>query len=96
MSLTYQFTAKAWKDPVASGWYFVRLDNRLSEKIKKRAASSPRPSLLKARATVGRTSWNTTLFLTKAGHYAFVLKADVRKKEHIRDKDTIAVKLSLR
>ena len=76
---------------------------------------------MRVRATVGKTSWDTSIFPTKEKSapspfaledprdalllskqkskkvvYLLPIKADVRKKEGIRDGDTISLSLTIR
>lgn len=96
MSQTYQFTGCVWKDPTPSGWFFVKTDKKLSERIKRQLKLNvSKLGLVKATATVGQTTWKTTLFPTKAGHYVFAIKLVVRQKEKIKDKDVLKFRLSL-
>jgi len=91
----YEFKGKVWKDPAAN-WYFVSLDQKLTDEIKANPNSKTNEyGLIKAEATVGKTSWKTTLFPTKNGNLVFAIKADIRKKENIQDGDTLNIKITL-
>jgi hypothetical protein len=52
---------------------------------------------LPVQASVGGTSWKTSIFRDKkSDSYLIPLKADVRKKENIRVGDAILIQLSIR
>ncbi len=52
-------------------------------------------SFIRIKATIGKTSWTTSLFPTKDGPYLLAIKADVRHKENIAEGDTIKVSCTL-
>ena len=92
MKKKYIVKAKVWKYTVEpASWYFVYVDKQDSEEIKKRAKKKVGFSFVPIVATLGKTSWKTTLFPTKEGPYLIALKADVRRKEDITDGDTVTV-----
>lgn len=96
MSKTFTFKNKVWKDPVSSGWFFVDIDNIVSRKIKELPDKNvSKLGLVKAVATIGNTSWKTTLFPTKQGNYVISVIKTVRKKEKIEDRDIMEVKIEI-
>lgn len=97
MSKTFTFKNRVWRDPKAMGWYFVDLDDSLSQKIKKLSDKSvSKYGLVKSLATIGGTSWKTTLFPTKKGNYVMSIIKSVRQKEKIEDKDMLEVKIEIK
>jgi hypothetical protein len=50
---------------------------------------------VKVRAKIGRTSWETTLFPTKAKEYLLAVKAAVRQTEDLSEGDRVRVILDL-
>ncbi len=52
-------------------------------------------SYIPVKATLGKTSWKTTLFPTKEGPYLISIKADVRTKEGIREGDKVIIRCTL-
>ena len=96
MNKIFTFKSKVWRDPKAMGWYFVDLDNLLSQKIKKMPDKSVnKHGLVKALATVGNTTWKTTLFPTKKGNYVMSIIKKIRQKEKIEDKDSLKIKIEI-
>jgi len=87
----YTFKSKVWVYPGMAGWHFVNLPKKDSREIKKifgviAAGWGSLPVVV----TVGKTSWKTSIFPDKkSGTYLLPLKAEVRKKEGIKEGDTI-------
>ena len=96
MKKTYKVKTKLWIWPSESGaWHFVTLPKALSAKIK--AAHTPKVrrgfGSIKVKATIGKTSFATSIFPAKDGAYLLPVKASVRKKEAIFQGDTIDLTL---
>lgn len=87
-----------WQYPGMAGWHFAAVPKKESEEIKKKFGSMQRGwGSLPVAVTIGDTSWKTSIFPDKkSGVYLLPLKAAVRKKEAIFDKDTIEVLLEVR
>ena len=96
MSGNFSFSGEVWRYPGAGGWYFVSLPKKISEHIKK-ANTHPKPwGYVKVRATIGKTSWQTGLWpQAKEGVYLLVIKASVRTKEGIRERDKVRARVEL-
>lgn len=97
MKKTYSTKAKVWLYPGNAPWHFVTLPIRIARDIDdyfyewKRGWGSL-PVIVK----LGKTSWKTSIFTDKqSASYILPLKADVRKKEGIKDGDTISFSLEL-
>ena len=46
--------------------------------------------------TIGKTSWKTSIFPDKkSATYLLPLKAEIRKKENIKDKDVVDFKIEI-
>lgn len=74
-----------------AAWHFAALSEQLSAEIKMfHGHHSGGWGSLPVRATVGNTTWKTSLFPdTKLKGYILPLKAEVRKKEAIVNGDNI-------
>lgn len=84
-------TLVVWQYPGLAGWHFVTLDKALSAKIKE---AYPK-GFVKIEATVGKSTWNTSLFPhVQSKAYLLCIKNPIRKKEGIFVGDT--VKISIR
>lgn len=98
IKLQYKMRAKVWLYPGAGGWHFVTLPPKDSAAIKKAFGVAQRGwGSLPVIATVGKTSWKTSIFPDKKiGAYVLPLKADVRKKENIQLDRVIAFSVEIR
>jgi hypothetical protein len=90
--------ATVWIYPGVAAWHFVTLPKKQSEVIKRAFGASSRGwGSLPVVATIGKTSWRTSIFPDrKAGAYLLPLKAEVRKKEGIHAEDSIQLTVTLR
>ena len=78
-------------------WYFVTLPRDESEQIKFFAGHiSGGFGSIPVIATIGKTSWKTSIFpYKKAGGYILPLKAEIRKKEKIVEGSEVVVSLMM-
>ncbi len=81
-----------------AGWHFISVPLDISNDIKQHFGDRKRGwGSLPVIATIGKTSWNTSIFPDKkAAGYLLPLKADVRKKEGIVADSTISLLLEIR
>jgi hypothetical protein len=89
-------SGKIWRYEGPGGWHFLTVDKKTAQGIRFFAAD--RTSSLgsvKVRAKIGKTSWETSVFPTKAGEYLLAIKASVRKSEGISEGDRVRAKLEL-
>ena len=90
--------AKVWLHAGAGGWHFVTLPKKQATEIKAlfgalRGGWGSLPVI----ATVGNTSWKTSIFPDKdSGSYVLPLKAVVRKKEGIMAGRVIVFSVQIR
>jgi hypothetical protein len=97
MKKNFKFTAKVWRYPAQAAWYFVYVDDKTTEVIKKmKNKKKVGFGFIPIEATVGKTIWQTSLFPTKEGEYLIAVKALVRKKEGIFDGDKIGVRFKMK
>jgi hypothetical protein len=85
--VTYRFQSEVWLYPGESAnWHFVSVPKKETQAIDKRFKSLKRGwGSLPVRATIGKTSWTTSIFPDKkSSTYLLPLKADVRRREDIR------------
>lgn len=94
---TYELKAEVQLWQAEAAWHFAVLPKKDSGIIRERFAHAARGwGSQKVRATIGNTSWTTSIFPDKkAGAYLLPLKADVRKKEGIAAGDTIKLTLEI-
>lgn len=81
----YTFKTNVWLYPGMAGWHFASVPKDTSDDIKHLFGDRKRGwGSLPVIATIGKTSWKTSIFPDKkTGGYLLPLKADVRKKEGI-------------
>ncbi len=88
MKSNYTIREKVWIWPGAAGWHFVTLPKKLSAEIKKGGVRK-RVGFVPIQATLGATTWRTSLFPhTSEGTYLLAVKTQVRKKESVLAGDT--------
>ena len=93
----FTITGKVWRYGGQGAWHFVYVNEKISRQIKDANRNKKKVGWAFARikATIGKTSWNTTLFPTKDGPFLLAIKADVRAKEDIADGDIVKVECLL-
>lgn len=90
------FEGKVWRYEGPAGWYFVYVDEKVSKEIlgtadKKKVGWGFVP----IQATLGDTTWTTTLFPTKEKEYLLAIKAKVRRKEGVNEGDAVKISFVL-
>lgn len=88
----YKISSIVWLYPGEQGaWHFVNVPKKQSKDIKEKFGKSRRGfGSLPVEASIGKTSWETSIFPDKKSEtYLLPLKASVRKKEKFGDKDKI-------
>jgi len=96
--MTLKLRSKIWKYPGMAAWYFLSVPLPAAKRIKKSQEGRPRIGFgsVRVRATLGSSRWNTSIFPDKkSGTYLLPLKAQIRKKEGVGDKDTVSFMLEL-
>lgn len=87
------------KYPGPGGWYFVEAEREVSEKLKKLSIFEVKKvgwGYIKVTATIGRTTWETTLFPQKGDKpYLIAIKESVRKAEDIAEGDSVRIVCTL-
>lgn len=88
----FSIRGKVIKYPGPGGWFFVHMDKQVSAEIRKTAGGKTVGwGYVKVRATIGNTSWDTTLFPAKEKIYLIAIKSDVRKSERIKEGDSVFI-----
>lgn len=95
---TYIFTSGVLVYPGMSGWRFLSLPKKDAVVIKETHGKHARGwGSLPVTATVGKTTWNTSIFPDKqSGTYILPLKAQVRLVEDILDSETVKCAIKIR
>lgn len=98
MSATYKLRSKVWVYPGMAAWRFIGIPKTQGVQIKKKFGTHAKGwGSLPVTVTVGKTTWNTSIFPDKqSGSYLLPLKAKIRKAESIEDDSTISYILQIR
>jgi Domain of unknown function (DUF1905) len=92
----YTFSAKVFTYNVeTTSWYFVSVPDEDSHVIKKSKTKTRGFQFVPVEVTVGKTTWQTTLFPAKDKPYLLALKKDVRIREDIHAGETIKISFRL-
>lgn len=94
----YKIKSKVWLYPGMAGWHFLSVPVKESLKIKTLFGAVERGwGSLPVKVTIGKTSWETSIFPDKkAGTYLLPLKKAVRKKEKISSGDTVTFLIEIK
>jgi len=99
----WTFTGPVWiwrgngtGPPPKAAWYFITIDGDIAASIRAAARGSTGGfGSVRVAATIGATSWQTSLFPSKdAGGYLLPLKASVRRTEGLTDGGIVSVALA--
>ncbi len=93
MDLEFSGQIWFWKGPPP--WYFITVPEDESETLEATArAVSYGWGMIPVTAQIGKTVWETSLW-QKDERYIVPLKADVRSSEHLKEDDTVTVRLAV-
>jgi hypothetical protein len=82
--------------PAKGSWYFLTIDGETAQAIRASAVNAAAWGSVCVEATIGGTTWRTSLFPSKqAGGWLLPLKAAVRKAEKIAEGSVVEAVLSL-
>lgn len=91
--LALRFRSKLWLYPGPGGWHFITLPVKHARTINSLAQGNRKGwGSLRVHATVGKTSWKTSIFPDKkSGSYILPVKAEIREKEGLEDGDSVVL-----
>lgn len=90
------FAAELWEHPGGGGWHFVTMPRDLAEEVKARTGHVSRGfGSLRVAATVGTTTWTTSVFPSSDGCYVLPVKKQVRRAEDLEAGELLSVALDL-
>ncbi|MES2006668.1 MAG: DUF1905 domain-containing protein [Patescibacteria group bacterium] len=94
--MKFTFKGKIWLYQGAGPWHFVTIDEKTSQKIKESQKGKKRVGWgsIRVTASLGKTSWNTSIFPNKDGTYILPLKLEVRQKEAVAHGDMVKISCS--
>lgn len=95
---TFKFKSKVIVYPGMSGWRFLLLPKKEGKEIKEKFGKRAKGwGSLPILATIGETSWTTSIFPDKkSGSYVLPLKVKIREAEGIKDNSQVTVSIQLR
>lgn len=92
--MNMSFRAKLWRYSGEAAWYFVTLPQTKAAKLRKAELSRGWGSI-RVIATIGQSSWNTSIFPDKKSQsYLLPIKAQIRKNESLGTRKSFMVTLS--
>jgi hypothetical protein len=94
MSFRYETQAELWLWNGGS-WHFLTLPEDVSAGLKSLRGSPRGFGSMRVEATIGKTSWRTSVFPTKQGEFLLPVKADVRKKEGLSAGEQVTVAIEV-
>ena len=94
---SYTIKSKVWLWTGKGAWHFVTVDQAISEEIKNMFGYlSAGWGSIAAKLTICQTTWKTSLFPDKNRNgYLIPIKAEVRKKEQIKEGDEVEIKIDV-
>lgn len=94
----YKMRSEVCLYPGMAGWHFIYLPRKEAHLIRKKFANVHRGwGSLPVLVTLGKTSWQTSIFFDKRSEtYLLPLKAGVRKKENIFSGDKVNFSIKIR
>jgi hypothetical protein len=91
------FSAELWKYGGESSWWFISLPVEDSEDLERFCSHRKRNfGSIRVTANIGETSWQTSVFRdAKSNSYLLPVKANVRSKEKLVEKNSYEVNISV-
>ncbi len=94
MELEFNGKLWRWKGDAPAAWHFITLPEDVAGQIKFMTCKGRGFGSVRVKATIGVTSWKTSLFPDKkSGSFLLPIKADVRKAENLQAEQSISVQL---
>ena len=88
----YKTEGKVEIFPQKGGWVYIRIPLAITKRLLFRAERG----LIPIKATVGQSSWNTSLLPMGDGTHFFALKAKIREKQGIKVGDYLSISFKIR
>jgi len=95
--MKYELTGELWKYTGEGAWYFITLPQEYTDEIKVlRNPNSKNFGSVKVKATIGSTSWQTSIFPdNKVGSFLLPVKKDIRIKNNLAEGQLVAYKIEI-
>ena len=93
----FKVKAEVWVYPGKAGWHFLTVPKKQSEEIQSLFGVLKRGwGSLPVKVTLGKTTWETSIFPHKKSRgYLLPLKAEIRKKEGVKEGASISILLEI-
>ena len=96
--LEFTFDGEIYMSQGKGAWHFIQLPHDLGAELERISSGSGmrgRWGSLKVEATVGHTTWQTSIFPDDEGSYVLPVKSEVRKAEEVGEGGLVEVILEL-
>lgn len=93
MRPVYTLKGKLWLYPGKAGWYFFTVNKKTGAEMKKTQKVRRGWGSIPVHATIGKTTWQTSIFPDKDGTYLLPIKKEIRKKERLESDQLITVNI---
>ncbi len=92
-----RFRAEVWRHPSAGGWHFVTVPLAVADSLRDAAPPARGFGSVRVRATIGDTTWDTSVFPSSSdpGCYVLPVRAQVRRDEGAEAGALVSVTLNL-
>jgi hypothetical protein len=94
----WEFDAELWQweaSPGESGWVFLTVPGEVDEEIRMLSGPPRGFGSVRVEATIGATTWRTSVFPDKTRGFVLPVKKDVRRREGVAVGDVCRVALGL-
>lgn len=88
---SFTFKSEVWLYDGPAAWHFATVNKKVSKELKAMFGRGRGFGSIRVKATIGQTSWETSIFPDKSGVYFLPLKASVRKSELIKSGQKITI-----
>ena len=94
--LSFQFSAPLWEYQGKGAWHFVTLPKGVADEVRFFGQAAKGFRMVAVRATIGASSWQTSLFPDSASQsYLLPVKAEVRKREALAKGQVVQVAICI-
>ncbi|MCU1527186.1 MAG: hypothetical protein JWP75_949 [Frondihabitans sp.] len=95
MAQRYRFTSELWEWTARDNWFFVSLSAEASEEIGELPFAPRGFGSVPVRASIGSSTWKTSIFPGSDGVFVLPVKKAVREAEGIQRFERIDVQIEL-
>jgi hypothetical protein len=96
MEISFSSAIWRWQGDAPAAWHFVTLPEEVGAQVKFVIGKRKGFGMVRLKATIGKTSWKTSIFPDKkSGSFLLPVKADVRKSEKLVEGQSVKVTLLL-